>query len=928
MIRKLSLAVSIALGAASLDALALGLGDITTRSSLYERFNADIALLAVKKGEISSVKVELAAPADFERAGIERNFVLSKLKFEPMQLGNGSTVIRVTSREPIREPYLDFLIEVNWPEGRTVREYTVLLDPPPGSSSQPNMTGGDPRGIPGPVIGMSEPIVTPMKPRGSDPRSAPRSAAKSDVAGAMPPPPGGYGPVQPRETLWSIAKQFKYTNADMNQMVIGILRANPSAFKNGDVNSMARGAMLQIPSETEIRKIDPMQAREEYRAQLAAWQPSGPTASGTVVRPKDSGASAKPPKGGTSGGGKLTIDAAPTAVSGDAARRIAMLEQDLASANEAAQTASNESLELRQQLAELQDKIAAVEQMLAEKEAEIQRLSKQGGASGGVADGGAPPKPVEPTVKTPPEPPKMAAAPVENPSVDSAQVGKQPEKPVPPAAKTEPASVKPETPPKVPEQTAKVAGSVTRDNATPGSDQIAQAKLPVDEIKPGKKDPEPPKPPDAKPPPPPPPPPEPGLVDMLLDNLPLIAGALGGLAAIGGGVWFLRNRRRGGRGNSEPESILMSDASHGESEIPTDDNPLSGLTTEETSFLDSLSSTGNFSDDGDLDEGDETSFLSDFVPSDIEALQEETGEVDPLAEADVYIAYGRFKQAEELLRQALDKDGSRADYRFKLFEVLHAAKDSTGFSRLMAESANLGLEDSNPDDWDRVREMDQELSNGGGGSPVADLDTDLTGDSDDADEELDLDFSDLNLGDTSKSSKSSSASASESLDGLDLTGLVGDSAAAASASIDTDDTDMDFDLNFSEDTPAQVDDLTEDISEEFALDLGADEDVASMAGLAASDDLEITNVDTGDGDDLDFDLDSALGGDEPAASAPAASAAASDVDPEEVETKLDLARAYVDMGDEDGARDILNEVLNEGTAEQKAAAQQILSQIG
>ncbi len=130
MVRKLSLAIAFVLGIAPFGAYALGLGDIHLKSALNQHFSGDINLLSVNADEIQDIKVGLAPRDDYQRAGIDRPYLLTKLRFKPTALEDGSFAIRITSLEPIREPFLNFLIEVNWPKGKLVREYTVLLDPP------------------------------------------------------------------------------------------------------------------------------------------------------------------------------------------------------------------------------------------------------------------------------------------------------------------------------------------------------------------------------------------------------------------------------------------------------------------------------------------------------------------------------------------------------------------------------------------------------------------------------------------------------------------------------------------------------------------------------------------------------------------------------------------------------------------------------
>ena len=130
MVRKLSLAIALALGVTPFAVNSLGLGDIKTRSGLNQQFQADIELLSVSNEEIGDIRVSLASEEVFAKAGVNRPFFLSQLKFTPVRLPNGKGVVRVTSGEPVREPFLNFLIELNWPKGRLFREFTVLLDPP------------------------------------------------------------------------------------------------------------------------------------------------------------------------------------------------------------------------------------------------------------------------------------------------------------------------------------------------------------------------------------------------------------------------------------------------------------------------------------------------------------------------------------------------------------------------------------------------------------------------------------------------------------------------------------------------------------------------------------------------------------------------------------------------------------------------------
>lgn len=116
---------------------ALGLGDIEIYSALNQPLDAEISIVAAKPGEADSLLVKLASEQAFLKSGVERPFMLTKLKFKASYKADGTPIIKVTSRKAIREPFLNFLVDVEWPRGRLVREYTLLLDPPSFSTAKP-----------------------------------------------------------------------------------------------------------------------------------------------------------------------------------------------------------------------------------------------------------------------------------------------------------------------------------------------------------------------------------------------------------------------------------------------------------------------------------------------------------------------------------------------------------------------------------------------------------------------------------------------------------------------------------------------------------------------------------------------------------------------------------------------------------------------
>ena len=176
MSRKLYLALALLPAVAGTHALALGLGGMRLQSALDQPFVGEIDLVDVKPDELDSVKVQIAPQAEFNRAGTERYHHLSKLRFSAQISPSGNPVIRVSSREPMREPYMDFLVEVLWPKGRLVKQYTLLLDPPvTASRSAPRI---------------EQPVVDARPARTASSTSAPaptRAASMSNATQAPPP---------------------------------------------------------------------------------------------------------------------------------------------------------------------------------------------------------------------------------------------------------------------------------------------------------------------------------------------------------------------------------------------------------------------------------------------------------------------------------------------------------------------------------------------------------------------------------------------------------------------------------------------------------------------------------------------------------------------------------------------------------------------
>lgn len=223
---------------------ALGLSGIKLNSSLNQPLNAEIKLLLLRGMSYSDVRVVLASPKDFERIGIEQSNALGQLKLSVTKNRYGRPVIKITSKEPITEPYLELLLDVRWPVGRFFRSYTILLDPP-------NY-----------IVKAPPPVARRIK-----------SITRRAISHLYKQTQTTYGPVRLSENLWHIAKKSREGAAvSLNQTMVAIVKANPHAFIRGNMNGLKEGANLVIPSIEKMKNISSAKATQEVIHHNRAWQ--------------------------------------------------------------------------------------------------------------------------------------------------------------------------------------------------------------------------------------------------------------------------------------------------------------------------------------------------------------------------------------------------------------------------------------------------------------------------------------------------------------------------------------------------------------------------------------------------------------------------------------------------------------------------------
>jgi pilus assembly protein FimV len=935
-------AVSIAILAAALaltapaSAFAAGLGKLNVLSPLGQALNAEIEIVALRPGEEDTLVARVAPLDAFTAAGIEPTAMLNTMRFAIERRGN-QRILRMTTTAPVNDPFVELLIELQWSGGRLVREYTFLLDPPeyksrqaiaaapkPAAPAAPAPEAAKPPApveakpiepaapvapviVPAPAPADSTPAPADSTPAPSTP--APSAAAPSEPAKepAQEPvkevplkepapepakeeaakPPAGLTvqhEVKKGDTLGAIARANLPPGITLNQMLIAIYRANQAAFIRENVNLVRAGRILNIPTAEEVGAVDTAEANKlvrshmaefrEYRSRLAAVPAPADAAPGQREAPGTITPKPEAPKPAAPTDQVRLSKADPQKPGATAAAR----GDDAAARERALQEAQSRVKDLEKSVADLQKMLEIRNQQLAE-------LEKKAGAKPAPTPAPAAPAAPAPAAKAPekpaakaPEAPKPAAeapkpAPTPAPAAPAtptppAPVAKAPEAPKPEAPKPEapkPEAAKPEAP----------------KPAAPAPATPAPAK------------------PAAKPAAPAP---EPSLIDEFLDNPVALAG-LGGvvLLLLVYAIWAWRKKKAA---QARFQDSVMGAAAAGAA---------AGTLAEPTI----APATGGAA----------------ATPASAPPPGTGAEEVDPIAEADVYMAYGRDAQAEEILKEALQKDSSRAPVHAKLLEIYANRKDAKAFEQTALKLK--GLTNGAGPEWDKAATLGRSIDpqNGlyagaGGAAPAAAAAAPVF---------------------------EAPAAPAPTLD-FDIGGAAQAAAAAPDLTLDigaapkAEDSGLDFDITGGgqkkdisiEETVVAPSAADKTQAMDFNLDLGSPSAPAAPAAPAAA--APAPAADPG----LTFDLNLDLGGGDKKAEAPAAPAAdlssisldlggsaepsapAGGTDPkwQEIATKLDLAKAYEEMGDKDGARELLNEVMKDGDAAQKGTAQQLLAKLG
>ena len=307
---------------------ALGLGEIRLNSALNQPFDAEIELVSAAQEDLAALRASLASSDTFQRYGLDKPAYLSDFTFRVVSSG-GRDVLKVTSPRPVTEPFVTLLVEANWPRGRLLREYTVLLDPPvfapaPAAAAAPVAA---PRATTPSPAPRPAPVEAPA-PEAAPAPSAPRPSRPTAAVAAE---PGSTYRVRQNDTLWNIASAaYPGGRADVNRAMVAIYQANPAAF-GGNINVLRAGSNLRMPSSGDVSAISASAAAEEVARQYRLWQQGVPDTAGPAA---DVGRlRLVTPEQGSAAPSTATTAPAVAAGSTDAMQsRVQQLEQELAEA--------------------------------------------------------------------------------------------------------------------------------------------------------------------------------------------------------------------------------------------------------------------------------------------------------------------------------------------------------------------------------------------------------------------------------------------------------------------------------------------------------------------------------------------------------------------------------------------------------------------
>ena len=608
-LKKLAFTLSLGLGlSAAITAYAAGLGTMTSSSKLGEPLNAEIELLAVTPGELSSIQAALASDQIYQDQMLEKPVSYPYINIAVANNQQGKPVLKLTSSQPITEAFLDMLIQVDWPTGRLVKEYTLLLDPPGFNSNYVSESNGLPVAAqPATPSETAQPDAAPAteaaKPEASQPEAKefpppvitpvkPDTREAADDALAAP----GTLTTARGDTLYAIARQMKPDNVSMEQMLAALYQSNKGAFDGKNMNRLKVGKIIRMPDQAALNNISRQQASQLVAEHTADWLVYK-NALSNAVRNADSSEAGGNTRQSAGKIGSAEEKTAPQASTGKDVLKLSAGDEksgsqtDNSAGKAAANAAKEEAIAKENAIKEEQSRAAALEKQVAdmkklmEMKSNAMAQAEQNAAQAPASEQNSDQPVAEKTGENSADSAPQAASPV------------APEKADPPAATT-PSAVEPEA-----EST------------------------------------------------------QPSFMKVLLERLkhinPVLPWALIALPVLIC-AWILIRIRRKKEIDTFEDAIVTAPATEMQNN---------------TVFGDTQAASGD------------TSFLTDFSQSGVGGMID-SHDVDPIAEAEVYMAYGRDTQAEEILKDAIQKDPERQELKLKLLEIYQNTGNKVAFESL------------------------------------------------------------------------------------------------------------------------------------------------------------------------------------------------------------------------------------------------------
>nr|VFK51580.1 MAG: FimV N-terminal domain-containing protein [Candidatus Kentron sp. TUN]VFK54038.1 MAG: FimV N-terminal domain-containing protein [Candidatus Kentron sp. TUN]VFK60110.1 MAG: FimV N-terminal domain-containing protein [Candidatus Kentron sp. TUN] len=378
--RKSIFALVLLLFVPTTSVYALTLMDITLSSKLNEPLDARIPLRVLQSTDMETIQVKLADTEHFTRANLERLPILSNLRFNGVQNPDGYAYIQITTDSVVNEPFLSFIVEVNWSRGRILREYTLLLDPPMYTGAISTTVREAEATVD--EVETAEKVTKPSTIKALPITSTAIVDGKFDDANAF----SWYGPVTTKDTLWSIATRFRPNKSiSIEQMMLMLQQHNPKAFSQNNINTLKAGAILRIPNPGKTTTIPQDEALEKVRQQHIAWEEfrqrlaASPTAApeGSPVPSTEAKVSSTESKQS----GRVEILSAGTAVEGvgqvGKKGNVKELRAEIALVKEEVDAKSRENEELRSRLVEAEDLIQEFVHLMEIQSDEINALKKK-----------------------------------------------------------------------------------------------------------------------------------------------------------------------------------------------------------------------------------------------------------------------------------------------------------------------------------------------------------------------------------------------------------------------------------------------------------------------------------------------------------------------------------------------------------------------